>query len=173
MRRVPALLMAALLLLYLAFTIQYAVRLILDPQTLSKVIGAALLVLPVLGLWALVAELLFAVRAERLAARLHRQGRLPVDDLPRLASGRPVRAEADKQFPEYQAAVEAAPDDWGAWFRLALAYDASGDRRRARWATRRAITLSRTHPSGSENEGTPPTSGPQARVDGPDPGGSP
>ena len=32
---------------------------------------------------------------------------------------------------------------WDAWFRLALAYDASGDRRRARWATRQAIKLSR------------------------------
>ena len=143
MRRLPALLMAALLLLYLVFTIQYAVRLILDPAPVGKAIGAALLVLPLIGLWVLVAELLFAVRAERLAARLDREGGLPVDDLPKLPSGRPDPAEADKRFPEYQAAVEAAPDDWGAWFRLGLAYDASGDRRRARWATRRAIALSR------------------------------
>lgn len=143
MRRVPALLMAALLLLYLVFTIQYAIRLILDPQPLAKAIGVALLVLPLIGLWVLVVELLFAVRAERLAAQLARNGRLPVDDLPKLPSGRPDPAEADKRFPEYQAAVEAAPDDWGAWFRLGLAYDASGDRRRARWATRRAIALSR------------------------------
>jgi hypothetical protein len=139
--------MAALLLLYLVFTIQYAVRLLLDPQPLGKAIGAALLVLPLLGLWVLVAELLFAIRAERLAARLGREGGLPVDDLPKLPSGRPDPAAADLRFPEYQAAVEAAPDDWGAWFRLGLAYDASGDRRRARWATRRAIALSRAHPS--------------------------
>jgi hypothetical protein len=143
MRRVPALLMAALLLLYLVFTIQYALRLILDPQPLSKAIGAALLMLPLIGVWVLVVELLFAVRAERLADRLARDGGLPVDDLPKLPSGRPDPAEADKRFPQYQAAVEAAPDDWGAWFRLGLAYDASGGRRRARWATRRAIALSR------------------------------
>ena len=151
MRRVPALLMAALLLLYLVFTIQYAVRLILDPAPVGKAIGWALLVLPLIGLWVLVAELLFGMRAERLAARLEREGRLSVDDLPKLPSGRADPAEADKRFPEYQAAVEASPDDWGAWFRLGLAYDASGDRRRARWATRRAIALSRTHPTPPEN----------------------
>ena len=142
-RRLPALLMAALLLLYLVFTIQYAIRLILDPLPLAKAIGIALLVLPLIGLWVLVVELLFGIRAERLAARLGRTGGLPADDLPRLPSGRPDRAEADKRFPEYRAAVEAAPEDWEAWFRLGLAYDASGDRRRARWATRRAIALSR------------------------------
>ena len=43
----------------------------------------------------------------------------------------------------YRAAVEQTPDDWSAWFRLALAYDAAGDRRRARWATREAIRLER------------------------------
>jgi len=37
--------------------------------------------------------------------------------------------------------VEAHPDDWRAWYRLGLAYDASGDRRRARGAVRQAIQL--------------------------------
>ena len=39
--------------------------------------------------------------------------------------------------------MEAAPEDWRAWFRLGLAYDASGDRRRARKAIIRAISLER------------------------------
>lgn len=145
MRRIPALLMAALLLLYLVFVAQYALRLLLDPQPIARIMGAALLVLPLIGLWALVAELLFAFRAEGLAARLEREGRVPDDELPLLASGRPDREAADAIFPRYQAEVEAAPEDWAAWFRLALAYDAAGDRRRARWATRRAIRLSRAH----------------------------
>jgi hypothetical protein len=143
MRRIPALVMAALLLLYLVFTVQYALRLISDPQPIAKAIGVALIVLPVLGFWVLISELVFAIRAERLAARLERAGALPLDDIPKLPSGRPDPAEADRRFPEYQAAVEASPEDWASWFRLGLAYDASGDRRRARWATRRAIALSR------------------------------
>ncbi len=143
MRRLGALLMAALLALYLVFAIQYAIRLLLDPDALAKAIGAALLVLPLIGLWALVAELVFGVRAERLAARLEAEGGLPDEEVPLAASGRPERAAADALFPRYKAEVEAAPQDWRAWFRLALVYDASGDRRRARWATRRAIRLSR------------------------------
>ena len=35
--------------------------------------------------------------------------------------------------------AEAAPDSWRAWFRLALAYDAAGDRTRARAAARQAL----------------------------------
>ncbi|MFP3380386.1 tetratricopeptide repeat protein, partial [Bacillus sp. SIMBA_069] len=55
----------------------------------------------------------------------------------------PLRDAADEQFPQYRAEVEAAPESWRAWFRLGLAYDASGDRRRAREALRQAIRLER------------------------------
>ena len=54
------------------------------------------------------------------------------------------RAAADEVFPRYRAETEANPEAWWAWLRLALAYDASGDRRRARSATRRAIALERS-----------------------------
>jgi Flp pilus assembly protein TadD len=43
--------------------------------------------------------------------------------------------------------VEQDPASWRAWFRLGLAYDASGDRRRARGAIRRAIALQGAEPS--------------------------
>lgn len=141
---IPALVMAALLGLYLVFTAQYAVILILDPQPAAKALGVAMAVLPLLGGFTLVAELLFVIRGERLVRRLADEGALPVDDLPRLPSGRIDPRAADEQFPRYKAEVEAAPEDWRAWLRLGLAYDASGDRSRARWATRRAIRLQRS-----------------------------
>ena len=37
--------------------------------------------------------------------------------------------------------VEAAPEDWRGWYRLAHAYDLSGDRKRARSSMRHAIEL--------------------------------
>ena len=37
--------------------------------------------------------------------------------------------------------VEASPDDWRVWFRLAYAYDIAGDRGRARETMRKAIEL--------------------------------
>ena len=40
-----------------------------------------------------------------------------------------------------RAQTEAAPEDWRTWFRLALAYDAAGDRTRARAAARHAVAL--------------------------------
>ncbi len=143
--RVAALVMAALLVLYLVFVTNYALVLINDAQPFAKAIGWALIVMPVLGAGVLAADLVFVVRGESLVRRLGAEGGLPVDDLPRLPSGRPDPAAADREFPKYQAEVEAEPESWRAWLRLGLAYDASGDRRRARWATRRAIALERSH----------------------------
>ena len=141
--RIGAIAMAVVLVIYLVFTTQYAVRLVMVDEPLAKALGVGLILLPLLGAWALVAELVFAVRSQRLMTRLEAEGRLPDDDLPALASGRIDRAAADAVFPKYQAEAEANPEAWWAWLRLALAYDASGDRRRARSATRRAITLER------------------------------
>jgi len=141
--RVAVVIMAALLALYLVFAVRYGFILIGVGQPVPIAIGISLLVLPVVGAWALGAELLFAVRADRLAKRLEEEGGMPSEPVPVSPSGRVDRAAADALFPSYQAAVEADPESWRAWFRLALAYDASGDRRRARWATRTAIRLSR------------------------------
>ena len=143
--RVAALVMAALLVLYLVFVTNYALILINDDQPLAKAIGFALIVLPLLGAGVLAADLVFVIRGERLLRVLGAEGGLPVDDLPRLPSGRTDPAAADLEFPRYQAEVEAEPESWRAWLRLGLAYDASGDQRRARWATRKAIALERSH----------------------------
>jgi hypothetical protein len=135
--------MAALLFLYLAFAVQYAVVLLRVGEPVAIGLGVALLALPVLGIWGLIVEFLFAFRAERLGVRLDAEGGLPTEELPLKPSGRIDKAAALEVFPTYQKAVEDAPEDWRAWFRLGLAYDAAGDRRRARWATRQAIRLSR------------------------------
>lgn len=141
--RIAVAIMAALLVLYLVFAARYGLILIVVRQPVPVAIGIALLVLPAVGAWAMVSELLFAVRADRLAKHLEAEGGMPVEPVPVSASGRVERAAADALFPSYRAAVDAAPESWRAWFRLALAYDASGDRRRARWATRTAIKLER------------------------------
>lgn len=135
--------MSALLLLYLVAVAQLSISLIVADDLLAKGVGIALLVLPLIGAWAMVAELAFGLRSQKLADRLKEDGDLPVDDLPKRSSGRPERAAADAEFPHYRGEVEASPDDWRAWFRLGLAYDASGDRRRARHSIRRAIALER------------------------------
>jgi hypothetical protein len=141
--RIAVVLMAALLVLYLVFALRYGLLLISLGEPVAIGLGVGLFVLPVLAIWALIAELLFAVRAERLGVRLGDEGGLPTEELEMRPSGRIDRAAAAEVFPKYQAETEAAPEDWRTWYRLALAYDAAGDRRRARWATRQAIRLSR------------------------------
>jgi hypothetical protein len=96
-----------------------------------------------LGAWALVRELRFGVRSARLVRELDEEGGLPTDELPRRPSGRVDRAAAEAVFDGYADAAERDPGDWRAWLRLGMIYDAAGDRRRARAAVRRAITLDR------------------------------
>lgn len=141
--RIAVAVMALLLLLYLALVTQLAFRLIAVDNGVAKALGVALVVLPVVGVWALWSELRFGFRTERLIGVLRDTDQLPIDTLPKRASGRPDRAAADAEFPKYKAEVEADPDSWQAWFRLGLAYDASGDRTRARKALRHAIALER------------------------------
>jgi hypothetical protein len=132
-----------LLVFYLVVSFQRSVLLMSDPNLVAKAIGVAYLVLPLVGAWALVRELLFGARTEQMAKILEAEGGLPEDTLPRTPAGRIVREAADLEFEKYRAETEAAPEDWRSWFRLSCAYDASGDRKRARASMRDAVRLFR------------------------------
>ena len=139
--RIGVAVMAVLLALYIALVGQRAWLLLMSGDPVGIAMGAALVVLPLIAAWALVRELLFGSRAQRLGRRLEQEGGLPRDEVTVRPSGRVVREEADAVFPAYREDVESHPDDWRAWYRLGLAYDAAGDRRRAREAVRTAIRL--------------------------------
>jgi tetratricopeptide (TPR) repeat protein len=141
--RVGALVMAALLVLYIVLVGQRAVALFATGEGVAIGLGVGLVVLPLLGVFALVAEIRFGLATQSMVGELRDAGELPVDDVPRRPSGRYDRAAADAAFPAYREAVERSPDDYRAWFRLGLAYDACGDRRRARQAIRWSLTLRR------------------------------
>ncbi|MEG9247626.1 hypothetical protein V6S67_05955 [Arthrobacter sp. Soc17.1.1.1] len=141
--RLGVLLITALLVFWLAVAFQRSFLLLSDPEPVAKAIGAGYLLLPCIGAWALIRELLFGAQTQRMARQLEGEGGLPVDDLPRTPSGRIVRSAADEAFPAYQAEVEADPGNWRSWFRLSCAYDAAGDRKRARKAMRDAAKLYR------------------------------
>jgi hypothetical protein len=133
-----------LLVFYLVVSFQRSVLLMSDPNMVAKAIGGAYLVLPLVGAWALVRELLFGARTEQMAKILEAEGGLPEDTLPRTPAGRIMREAADLEFEKYRAETEAAPEDWRSWFRLSCAYDASGDRKRARASMRDAVRLFRS-----------------------------
>lgn len=140
---VGAVVLTALMLLYLALVLGRAVDLVRTGRPVGVALGLAFAVVPLLVLWAVGTEWLLAVRVQRLADELDAAGRLPVDDLPRSPGGRIDQAAADAAFASARERVEAAPEDWEAWFHLAFAYDAARDRRRARAALRRAVALRR------------------------------
>ncbi|MBG6214738.1 MAG: hypothetical protein LH475_14150 [Cryobacterium sp.] len=142
--KVAVVLMAVLLVFYLVLVGVRAVLFIQSGEPVGIAIGLALLILPLIGFWALAREVAFGIRSERLVRRLGELGELPAANLPVRPSGRPYRDAADEQFPAARAAVDAEPENWHAWLRLGLAYDASGDRKRARGAIRTAIALERT-----------------------------
>ncbi|WP_374945448.1 tetratricopeptide repeat protein [Agreia sp.] len=141
--RIAAWAMAVLLALYLVLVADRSVRLVATGEPVAVGLGVALVILPLIAAWALLRELLFGIRTERLVKDLEAEQGLPEDELPKRPSGRPDRAAADAEFERFRAEVDASPESWRAWFRLGLAYDASGDRRRARAALRRAIELNR------------------------------
>ncbi|MDF2574100.1 MAG: hypothetical protein K0S05_1012 [Agromyces sp.] len=140
--KVGAIFMAVLLALYLVLVGWRAVQFVGTGEPIAVAMGIALIVLPIIAAWALWREIMFGVRSQALVRRLDAEGGLDLG-IPATPSGRPERAAADAAFDGFRAAAEADPESWRAWLRLGLAYDAAGDRRRARAAVRQAITLER------------------------------
>jgi hypothetical protein len=130
------------LILYFVLLGRIAVALISDGRLAPVGLGIALLLLPVVGAWALFATLRARFTHQRLAREAAEAGMdLDVTDLPRRASGRIERQAADALFQTVRAELDADPDNWMRWYRVARAYDYAGDRSRAREAMRTAVEM--------------------------------
>lgn len=136
-----AALTCTLLALYLVYTADRGVSLLLSGSVAGVVLGLGMILLPVLGAWALVREILFGTRIQMMAQQLSDSGDLAEDNLPRTPSGKVDREAAAAEFESFAAAVEQEPENWKAWFNLACMYDAVGERKRARAAMRNAWSL--------------------------------
>lgn len=143
--------LSLLLVLYIVTAARAGIALIRTGEPVAVGLGAAVLVLPALGLWLLAREWWLALAVQSMADELEAAGRLPVDDVARRPSGRPERGAADASFAAARAAVEAEPASWERWFALGFAYDAARDRRRARMALRTAARLRRGMSAGHED----------------------
>ncbi|MFH8371916.1 hypothetical protein [Streptomyces cyaneofuscatus] len=160
---------AAVLVFYFVLVGGRGLMLIRHGTLLTVTFGVAVLILPVIGVWFLWKNTQFARRANALAAELEAEGGLPVDDLLRTPSGRIDRDSADAVFAKRREETEDAPDDWRAWFRLAVAYQDARDTPRARKAMQRAIALHRSSspaPSASPAEPALPSPGPHSSPSG-------
>lgn len=145
--KIGAVATTALVIMYVAILGERGVLLISEPNPVAKVMGFLILVFPILALWGIASELVFGVRIEKLAKSIEQEGRWPNFEFKLRPSGRPERESARAEFEKYKVLAQDNPEDYHVWFSLGLAYDASGDRRRARAAMRKALALSKQKPA--------------------------
>lgn len=139
--KIGAFVTGGLTLIYLLVLGQFGIAMIISGTGLGISMGLLVLIFPVLGLWSIVREFRFGVQVERLVKRVKAEGTWPEFNLELRPSGRAIRSSADQVFEEYKAKAESNPTDWHSWFNLSLAYDAAGDRKRARKSMQDAIRL--------------------------------
>ena len=133
-------LMLALTIFYVLTLLGRGIILLQEPSLIAIAMGLAILVLPLVALWALFAELQFGLKAQRLSRRLIALD-IPGLDLELRASGRATKESASKELERIQDAVTKDPENWSLWFQLGEAHDAAGERKNARAAIRKAILL--------------------------------
>ncbi|WP_421733289.1 hypothetical protein [Cellulomonas sp.] len=133
--------LTGLLALYVWLVATRATALVRTGEPVGIGLGIAFWILPPLVIWLVAREWLLAIDVQRMADELAAADELPIDDLPRSPGGRIDRAAAREAFEPARELAEAEPDDWRSWYHLAFAYDAAGDRRRARESLRTASRL--------------------------------
>lgn len=141
--RTAALVVAATALLGLYMLVR-AVDLLRTGSVAGVLLGIGVLLLVLVGGWLVAGEVRLGAGSARLAGRLAAEGD-PGEpaDLARTPSGRLTAEAAERLFAQRKAEVEAAPQDWRAWWRLAAAYGENRDTSAGRRAMRRALTLER------------------------------
>ncbi len=142
--RAGALFVVAVALMVSSAIALTAVSLLRTGDAVQMGVGIGMLVIVAIGLVLVAGEVRLAADSERLGRRLGEEGGLPEELPDRMPSGRLPAEAAERQFDTRKAEVEQAPEDWRAWFRLALAYADSKDSSAGRRAMRRAIALERS-----------------------------
>ena len=127
----------AMMLLFLGVGIISAIQFISTGQLVPVLIGVAVLALCGIGIWFTVTELRFGFGMQAMARQLEAEGGLLPDDLPKTPGGRYIRQDADAEFD--QVLADADLNRWQDLYRIALSYDAAGDRGRARRTMRQAL----------------------------------
>ena len=134
--------MTALSILYLGLMLQRGIVLILDPDILVKILGLALLLLPMFAFWAIAKEIGFGLASERLAKQIPDQSFADLG-LEFRPSGRATKESAGEAFEKIKLNLDS-DESWQNWFLLGVVYEANGDRRRARSSIRKAIETERS-----------------------------
>lgn len=128
-------------LVYLVLIGVRGIELIFAGGSRNFVFGIGVLLIPLLAGGLIIRELRFGYDTVQLGRTLAAEDGIPLDTAERDEFGRIDQAKADIEWQRRKALVDQAPDDWRAWFLLAIAYDNARDRKQARVAARQAIKL--------------------------------
>ncbi len=144
---VAAVAMSAIVALYFVLVAGRALVFISMDDAVAKVLGTALLVMPVVGVWWLFHEWRLGTTVQRMADQLEAEGRLPLHDGAQDSRGKLTEEAQAAVFEVARRSVELRPDDWESWFHVAYAYDAARDRSMARKSLCHAASLYRARGS--------------------------
>lgn len=141
--RLAAYSLVAVALVVMGYMAARAVTL-LGEGPLGAVLGVGVLLLLLTGARLLLDEVRLARAADQLGDRYADAGGTPdPDGLLRRPSGRLTVESAEVLFEARKRQAEERPQDWTAWYALALAYGAAGDTRAGRRTMRHAVALER------------------------------
>lgn len=132
-----------ILAIYFVLVARHALLFLESEELIAKALGLAMLVLPFIGAWFLIHEFRLGTTVQQMADTLDGEGRLPIHDGETKPSGKLTRESAEAVFEVASRQVEDAPTQWSAWFHLAYAYEAAGERAQARKSLRHAADLFR------------------------------
>lgn len=149
MTRIGVVVMGLCLVLYFVVAGQQAVMFMSTGEPIAIALGVALLVLPLIGVWALIREVMFGVAADRLGRKLDAEGGMPEAEGELTPSGRITTEDAEPIVARYRDAADADPTDWRSRYRLGVVEDAAGRRRDARASIREAIRIAGSAPDES------------------------
>lgn len=150
---VSAIVMGVLLALYLALAGWQGLLLLGSGSLVGVAMGTALLVFPIVGVWALIAEFRFGARATALVQQLTPEDFAKLD-VPEGLTRDEQRAAAEALRPSTSTTETTAADATVTWqdeLLWALALDGVGQRKDARAAVRQAL---RMHAASSPIGGT-------------------
>jgi len=130
--------MTAFALTYVFLLGGRALTMLAEPNPVAIAMGVGMLVFPVFAIWAILREIKFGIDAEKITKRAL-SIELPELELVLRPSGRATKESAALAFDSVKKNFDES--QWTQWLLLSEAFEASGDRKRARESMRKAISL--------------------------------
>lgn len=134
--------MVSITLLYAFLLFERGLVLLSDSQPIAVALGLAILVFPLAAVASIFFELRFGMRLAKLGQLLEASG-MAKPEYELRPSGRATKESGTEVFDSIRRKIEEDESNFLLWFLLADAYDKLGDRRRARAAARKSISLAK------------------------------